>query len=459
MKCILHTWLLLIGPCLLMTCSPGTEAQVTADKAVAVTVDTTKTFQTMVGFGGYNPEKQAERLVNDLGLTIHRGEVGYGFKETPDGPYNFDKANDVSGGTANLLRLKQLGVSTFIATLWSPPAWMKENGSLRGQGDPKNRLKPGMEEALADYCVEYVRQFYQQIGVELYALCVQNEPAFAQSFPSCVFKPTELPAIMALVGRKLANATYADGQPVSTRLFGPEDVQYFPRISEYFDNIHASKEVLQYTRFLAVHGYTNDGVKPTDKNPANWRGTYALAQRSGKTLWMTETSGYSNTWEPAPVFADGETKTLPGAFGLAENIYTALRFGNVSAWVWWRLSVQEDYWIDETLIYKGVPHRFYFTSKQFYRYIRPGAVRVECTSGSDDVLPLAFRHPDGSTTLVLMNRSREPIAIKLAGAGLPRSLRRYLSSPTDNCVTKESITPADIVTMPGRSVMTLTDVN
>jgi glucosylceramidase len=89
---------------------------------------------------------------------------------------------------------------------WCPPAWMKVNHHYACRPDAVNDLKPengGREgstqfimenkylEAYALYFVKYVES-YQQAGIPVYAVHVQNEPNSCQNFPSCIWTAGDL---------------------------------------------------------------------------------------------------------------------------------------------------------------------------------------------------------------------------------------------------------------------------
>src|SRR3546814_337981 len=59
-----------------------------------------------------------------------------------------------------------------IASPWSPPAWMKSSNSLIG-----GTLLPEYEPVLAQYLLRYV-DAYAVHGIPIWALTLQNEPAF-----------------------------------------------------------------------------------------------------------------------------------------------------------------------------------------------------------------------------------------------------------------------------------------
>ncbi|HEY0756800.1 MAG TPA: malectin domain-containing carbohydrate-binding protein [Ktedonobacteraceae bacterium] len=67
----------------------------------------------------------------------------------------------------------------FMANPWSPPAWMKTNGSMLGVVNGNTgTLNSNAYGPLAQYFVKFV-QAYQAQGIPIYALSPQNEPEFA----------------------------------------------------------------------------------------------------------------------------------------------------------------------------------------------------------------------------------------------------------------------------------------
>ena len=99
----------------------------------------------------------------------------------------------------------------------------------------------------------------------------------------------------------------------------------------------------------------------------------------------------------------------------------------------------------------------YYTSKKFYRFIKPGAVRVDAAaSESSGVFPLAFLHAaNQETTLVLINDSASPRAIPLAGTGLPANFSQFNTTATDNCTAAGTVSSAARIVLPPNSVVTL----
>jgi glucosylceramidase len=71
--------------------------------------------------------------------------------------------------------------ATVFASLWSAPAWMKQNDAL---DDRRNLgvLLPSMYTALADYFVKFI-DAYQSNGIPIAAITAQNEPGNPTPYP------------------------------------------------------------------------------------------------------------------------------------------------------------------------------------------------------------------------------------------------------------------------------------
>lgn len=69
---------------------------------------------------------------------------------------------------------------------WSPPAYMKTNGSRTHGG----HLKPEYYDRWARYLCRYI-QAYREEGILIGALSVQNEPNAAQTWDSCLYTEEE----------------------------------------------------------------------------------------------------------------------------------------------------------------------------------------------------------------------------------------------------------------------------
>lgn len=69
----------------------------------------------------------------------------------------------------------------IIATPWSPPVWMKDNGSSKG-----GQLKTDYYGVYASYILKYI-QSMQKEGISIFAITPQNEPLNPDNNPSLYF--------------------------------------------------------------------------------------------------------------------------------------------------------------------------------------------------------------------------------------------------------------------------------
>jgi glucosylceramidase len=178
---------------------------------ICVFVDPSKTYQTMIGFGGAITDASAETFAKipaakqreflDAYFDREKG-IGYTFARTnihscdfSSGSYTYVTAEDKELKTFSvepdrryrIPLIKQAaatagGKLTFFASPWSPPAFMKDNGSMLKGG----KLKPEFYQAWANYYVKFVKA-YQAEGIPVWGLSVQNEPMATQRWESCIY--------------------------------------------------------------------------------------------------------------------------------------------------------------------------------------------------------------------------------------------------------------------------------
>ncbi len=320
----------------------------------------------------------------------------------------------------------------FIATFWTPPAAFKDNNSLKGGG----RARPDRYADLGKYAVSAIAA-YKNIGIDLYALSLQNEPNFKEPYNSCVYDTTQYRDLLKVAG-PLIKETFPD-----TKLFGAEHMVWaleWPDIS-YEGAIIKDPDAVKQMDIWACHGYGNDGKTPSaqSKESHQWAAGCKNLAGTGKPLWMTETSGYKENWKDA--------------MQLAQAIYAALKYGKISAWVWWQMS--EKGLGQYVLMDLGKPGKRYYVSKNYYRYIRPGAVMVDVAVGDESILVTGFTHAAKKTlTLVVINTNEQPKNIALAGDGLPSNFTLYRTSSSEDCTNAGTISNSDSITLPARSVTT-----
>jgi O-glycosyl hydrolase len=442
---------------------------------VRLLLDPGVSHQTITGFGGYGGQRRpwvegpfadprfVRLLVDDLGLTVLRDDVPPNFEAVNDNDdpfvtdlsaYNLHERepgeHDPLGVRLPYLRaLHEAGVETFIASVWSPPPWMKHNAA-RGNGTERetsapgydavpdntsNQLRRDMFEEFAEMCVAYIRILERETGIHLAAISLQNEPRFSQFYASTVYDPETLRDLIRVVGARF------EREGITTRILMPEDTGDLAAIQGFVEPALADPEARRHVGAIAVHGYAFDGITPEADDSRTWQEMAQWGEPYGLPLWMTETSGFADDWD--------------GAMRLATAMYTALRYGDVSAWLFWRLGGGTPG--RRALIGAGgeVLSKRYFVSRNVYRFVRPGDVRVELGADDPDVLPLAFRGSEGRLTLILINLADEAKTAVLDGGPEPPHWERIRTSATEDSQDVGPIPGGAPIDLPARSVTTL----
>jgi O-glycosyl hydrolase len=428
---------------------------------VQLTFDPDTTYQTIEGFGFFGAysawwdepsklysDKWAEMVVKELGISMWRNEI---YAHDPVDQYTvtqdsyWRRQRPVVQGLVD--KAKEDGTDLrIILTIWTPPPGFKTNNSvisLDGGG-----LKPESYVDFANWLVSGLDMYKNDIGVDVYGLSFQNEPAFPEPYNSCVYSPKTyadaLEVIAPIVREKYPNV----------KLFGAEDM-----LIREVDNWNWSSFIktahdrgVGLLDAYAIHGIdSNKELEYTKKTWATLR-----TNIGDKPLWMTETSGFYDDW-----IAD-KNETW-GAFPLAQQIGVALKHGKLSAWVYWQGSNQmggNNMYYLMSGMQKG---KRYWVSKHYYRYIRPGAKMIEVTCTDDKLMVIPFTHPEEKRfTVVVLNDSAFPKKIELPAGLFGDEFKMYQTTGKDgvNCasVTLNEDTPHTIV-VPGMSVVTLVNNN
>ncbi|MGB7159330.1 MAG: glycoside hydrolase, partial [Tepidisphaeraceae bacterium] len=409
--------------------------------AANVGVNTGATFQTMDGFGAgmmtwtrpaeYADASLYDKIVNDLGATIARTAVWPTFETGNDNadPDSFNWAaydkNALGLAMTFLKRLQDRGMKQFLATVWTPPAWMKTNQSHYFGGTVRPDLRDEFAEYLAAVAISAKRDF----GVDLSHVSPQNEPFFVQEFESTVYTDVQMREVVRSTMRKFA----AEG--LGTKLIIPEEMAKDERYNWYVDALMNDPETANFPGAFGVHSATNP----------HWPQVGDAVAGQGHNLWSTESHGHD--------------QTIQGALLMAEDIWNALTKANASAYLYWQWSADTGDG-QHALMVDGQPAIKYHVAKQFYRYVRPGAVRIGATASDSRLKTISFRHPQsGAVTHVLFNRDSNDadVTLNLSGSGLPGSYKQYRTSGTENHAQLANVSGTSQLTVkvPANSIVTL----
>ncbi|QWF77070.1 glycoside hydrolase family 30 protein [Amycolatopsis sp. CA-230715] len=382
-----------------------------------VTVHPESARQTMRGFGASFTDSSADLVaasprrdelmtalfdpVRGIGLTALRQPMGASDFSTTFSTYDdvrpgeFDwqlKKFSIDRDRRNVLPLLRQAAALspalkVMATPWSPPAWMKDSGSLTG-----GKLNAAAFHTYAQYFVRFVRA-YADAGIRVDAVTPQNEPTMSSpEYPSAQMTPS---AQAAFIGNDLGPALKAAG--LDTRILAYDhnwsDVDYPKSV---LDNAKARG----FVDGVAFHCYQGDPAaqqEVLDRYP----GIGVHLTECSSTQNSSDDKGFSDTllWQAEHLLIEG---TRTGASSvLAWNV--ALDAANGPARGWCRnctglLTV-------DPKVPSGV--RFnaaYYVLGHAGKFVVPGAVRVDsATEGGDGLESTAFRNPDGLLSVIVLN--------------------------------------------------------
>ena len=181
----------------------------------AIFVDPDKQFQTVVGIGGALTDASAEVFAKlskskqqELLEKYYDKEKGIGYSlartnihscDFSSDSYTYVKENDIALKSFSVAHDQQYriplikqaisaagGKLPMFVSPWSPPGWMKENKDMLHGG----KLAPAYYQSWANYYIKFIKT-YQEIGIPIWALSVQNEPMATQTWESCNYTAEE----------------------------------------------------------------------------------------------------------------------------------------------------------------------------------------------------------------------------------------------------------------------------
>jgi glucuronoarabinoxylan endo-1,4-beta-xylanase len=410
-----------------------------------VGIDKSKEFQTIRGFGTFATADHHADLYTSMGSSAIR----IGITENQWEPVNDNSDPDIIDMSAfnyeafdwdYYAKLKAGGIGTFIITSWSPPAWMKRNLSLDHKEqatqweNTDNILEPYYYDEFAESIAALVKAFKQRCDIDIKAVGLQNEPFFNEPYPSAIISGERFAELIKITGDRFAKEGLSHvGFYMPEQVFG---IGWGGYSNEgYLAALKSNQEANEYCDFFAVHGYDGSGITPGFPDYSNWADLWEAVREGDnpKEMWMTETEIKYEGYESAMQFA--------GA------LHGSLWAGNISLWT--------NYNFGEVQLTKNEPNSTYYASMNYYRFIRPEAVRYDTESDNPDILATAFENTNGEMVIVLINKGNSSTAARLIGDNLSAKYKVYRTSRYENLVSDTSIVSTDALIMPPLSITTL----
>ncbi|MDG4825737.1 glycoside hydrolase [Asanoa sp. WMMD1127] len=291
---------------------------------------------------------------------------------------------------------RERGVTTFMASVWSPPAWMKQNNSVVSSGPdgPPNKIRPDMFQAFADYLAEYVLGYEREFGIRITHVSPTNEPEVTTGYSSSQWTAEELRTLV----RDHLGPTF-ERRGVRAKIVLGEGVAFDERFALPAITDPAAD---RYVDVVAAHGYAGLVDEATRAAPD----AFANARARGKTIWQTE---YMNQGAPRDrLFVNNTISDGLRYAKLIANLFDETRL-NAYFW-WWPVANNGADGSDLIrLVNTGTPQsgnptengqyrifKRYYTIGQYSRFVDQGSVMVGAT-----------KHPAPGLTLTAYKRGRD----------------------------------------------------
>lgn len=276
----------------------------------------------------------------------------------------------------------------IMGSPWSPPAWMKTNGNMKG-----GKLKDDYYPVYADYFVRYIQAMSQE-GIPIHSVTPQNEPLyFTANYPCMEMQADDqLKFVRDHLGPAFA------GAGLNTKIILYDHNWDVP---DYAISILDDPDARQYIAGSAFHAYGgNVSAMSTVKNA-----------HPDKDLYFTEISG--GEW--ATNFGDNLMWNMSNIF-----IGTALNWSKTA--LLWNLVLDQNHGPKNngcqdcrgvvtlnTITGQLDYNEEYYSIGHFSKFVRPGAERVSVLlpQSMPQVGAVAFLNTDGKKVLVFCNYGNE----------------------------------------------------
>jgi glucosylceramidase len=396
------------------------------ENEVTVFIDPDKSFQTILGFGGALTDASAEtfaKLPADQQQAFLRAYfdkekgIGYNFARTnihscdfSSGSYTYISEGDTLLKTFSIQHDKTYkipfikkvmaaagGKLNLFASPWSPPAFMKTNNDILHGG----KLKKEFYQPWANYFTKFIKA-YEAEGIPIWGVSIQNEPMATQRWESCIFSGEEERDFLKFnLGPTMQKAGLGNKKIIGWD--HNRDLLY-----QRAGTLLNDKEAARYLWGIGFHWYEPwSGGDPMYNNLKLVNEAYP-----GVNLLFTE--GCSESFNPDKI-NDWKLGEKYGA-----NMINDFNNGAVGFTDWNIL-------LDET----GGPNHvgnfcfapvhantktgeLIFTNEYYYighfsKFVKQGAKRIISSASRSSLLTTAFKNPDGSVAVIVMNKTSENI--------------------------------------------------
>ena len=370
------------------------------------------TYQTIIGFGGAFteatgvsikklPSDKQDKIIKEYfskeGLNYSIGRLPIGSSDFSLNSYSYSNKADLSDFSVEkdnnyiipiVKSTQKINPNIqFFASPWSPPKFMRSNKMLVLGG----KLLEKYNQTWANYLVKYVNS-YKNEGITINYMTVQNEPNALQIWESCLYSAKE----EANFAINYLSPTFKENN-INTKIliWDHNKEKLFSRVMQELNN----NKALDAISGIAFHWYTGDHFE-----------NISLTHESfpGKLLIHTEgCTGYSKF---------NQNDEIKNAEMYGHDILGDLNNG-INAYIDWNLVLDNKGGPNHKLNYCNSPIMInkeatdYIKNLTFYyighfsKYIYSGAKRIAFSKYTDNIEVTAFKNPDNSIAVVLLNRN------------------------------------------------------
>lgn len=288
----------------------------------------------------------------------------------------------------------------FLASPWSPPAFMKTNGEMNHGG----KLKEEYRKLWAEYICRYIKDCRED-GIPVNMITIQNEPEATQEWDSCRYSALEeMEFVRDYLGPVMKEQGLSD---IEIYIWDHNKEIMYERAKD----ILKDEKAAEYIAGVGFHWYTGDHFEAV---------SLVREQYPDKELLFTEGCvEYSRFMDSNDVYK---------AEMYAHDILGNLNAG-MNGYIDWNLVLDE----------KGGPNHVnnlcaapimcdcnsgtyekrlsYYYVGHFSKYIHRGARRIAVTKYTDQIEVTAFLNPDGEKVVVLLNKQNSDIPVVLREYG------------------------------------------
>ena len=485
------------------------------DKAIAITIDLSKTHQTIHNFGasdawscqfiGNWPDEKRNRIADllfssdtlangtpkGIALSLWRFNIGAGSAEqgpqsgirdewrraesflNTDGSYNWEKE---VGQIWFLKAAKQRGVAQFLGFNNSPPVQFTINGNAYASGG-KTNIAADKYNAFALYLANVIKGVERESKVTFNYISPVNEPQWDWSDggqEGCPYTNNEISGLVRSINTAFvkdhikSQILVAEAGSINYLLAANDKPGKSNQVNDFFKpgSPNYIGDLQNVSKTIAAHSYFTTSPIAAAVKTRN-KLAESIAAIPGISFWQSE---YCILGDNAgEINGDKRDTGITAALYLAKVIHTDLTAANASAWQWWTAISAYDY--KDGLIYvdKNKTDGKYFASKMLWamgnysRFVRPGAIRVDADAagGLDLKSPLlvsAFKNGNDLSAIIINSNDADTFINLNISNGKVGLMRTYTTSQTGSLQAGKIIAAKNTILIPARSVTTLTGV-